>query len=317
MSAHEVGWVFRHSPATGAAFAVHLAIADSVNDQHEHEFWMRVNVLRAKARCSRASAQRAVTWLLDHEPPLLELCEGETRADASRPVRYRMLMPELPLMYDASRRRSGSHHDAPRGERVSRDATGGASPRDGEVSHHATGGASPRDPLTIATDRKTDRNANTTAASADDGGRLDVVETLCNMLADAISLHRGSIVNGEPQWGPRPRITKAWHQSMRLLIERGPLHVDKPEPVAPERVLQAIKVVFNDLAEPQGRDNFCWADQIQSATALRDHWMQLREAARRTTRTRQSAGATAVDRAAARLNGGTRTRQPLGLLPGD
>lgn len=63
MSADATGHVFRCSPFDGATFACHLAIGDSVNDQHHNEFFMSVGNLAKKARVSRASAQRALRKL--------------------------------------------------------------------------------------------------------------------------------------------------------------------------------------------------------------------------------------------------------------
>jgi hypothetical protein len=98
-----------------------------------------------------------------------------------------------------------------------------------------------------------------------------LVDELCAELADAIGNHRGGI--------RRPPVTKRWREDMRLLLERGPLHQDEPERVPPDRVRACIAVVFGELAEPQGASRFCWADQIRSAGALRDHWWQLYRAA--------------------------------------
>lgn len=97
------------------------------------------------------------------------------------------------------------------------------------------------------------------------------VDTLCRLLADRVQEH---------QEGKRPPITKAWERDMDLLLRRGPLHQDKPEALPPDRVARAIEALFTVLAE-RGRDGFCWADQIRSPGALRDHWLQLATAVRR------------------------------------
>lgn len=105
MSAEATGWVYRHSPYTGAGFSVHLAIADSVNDQHDNEFWMATGNLAVKARISRSTATTAVAVLVGDgylerlDPP------GEP-ARQGRPVRYRFLMPDTaPNVYEPSARR--------------------------------------------------------------------------------------------------------------------------------------------------------------------------------------------------------------------
>jgi len=84
-----MGWVFRHSPYKGAAFVVHLAIADSVNDQNDNEFWMSQARLCEKARTSHATTERAVKALRDDG--LLTLLEDNSTA--GKPCRYRFEMP--------------------------------------------------------------------------------------------------------------------------------------------------------------------------------------------------------------------------------
>ncbi len=90
MSAECVGWVYRYSPARGAKMLVHLAIADSANDQYGYELWMRQAWLADKARVSRRAARDALQWLTDQG--LLLLVEpGKT---LGKPNRYRFLMPD-------------------------------------------------------------------------------------------------------------------------------------------------------------------------------------------------------------------------------
>lgn len=96
MSAECTGWVFRHSPAKGAAFAVHLAAADSANDQHDYELWMRQHRLADKARVSRRAVTDALAWLCEHG--LLELLESGAQSGSAN--RYRFLMPDLPVLFD-------------------------------------------------------------------------------------------------------------------------------------------------------------------------------------------------------------------------
>ena len=112
MSSEAIGYVFAYSPTKGATFACHLAIADSVNDQHGNEFWMSVTNLARKARCSRDAARKALRALegcdgsgerIDGAPVLLEVLEerlGET-------TRYRFLMPDLPRLSGATPSRQG------------------------------------------------------------------------------------------------------------------------------------------------------------------------------------------------------------------
>jgi hypothetical protein len=97
-----------------------------------------------------------------------------------------------------------------------------------------------------------------------------VIEDLCRCLAGAVEAHRD---------GDRPRITAKWRTDMDLLLRRGPTDLD-PAPVDPEKVRTAIRVVFTQLATPDSKSGFCWANQVRSPGALRDHWTQLRQAAR-------------------------------------
>lgn len=80
MSAEATGHVFRCSPFTGSTFLVHLAIADSVNDQHHNEFFMAVGNLASKARVTRKTAQVALRKLENAGCiTLLQKERGETR----------------------------------------------------------------------------------------------------------------------------------------------------------------------------------------------------------------------------------------------
>ncbi len=115
----------------------------------------------------------------------------------------------------------------------------------------------------------------------------DVV-ALCDHLADRIAQLQG---------GARPEITNRWRDQMRLLIERGPLHRERPEAMTPGKIRATIDCIFDDLAEPEGNSTFCWADQIRSVHALRDHWDQMKRAARKTLRTRHGRSAAAIDAA--------------------
>ncbi len=94
---------------------------------------------------------------------------------------------------------------------------------------------------------------------------------LCRLLADAVEQHRGT----------RPTVSSRWTKDMGLLLRKGPKGVDGSPPTV-EVVEQMIVGVFTRLNEPQAK-GFCWADQIRSAGALRDHWDQLSLALKRNT----------------------------------
>ena len=46
-------------------------------------------------------------------------------------------------------------------------------------------------------------------------------------------------------------------------------------PPNPEQVRALMDYLFDHLNEANGKDGFCWADQIRSAAALREHWSQI------------------------------------------
>jgi len=95
MSAEAVGFVYRHSPYTGATFAVHLAIADTVSDQFDNQFWMSTKNLADKTRTTRRTVQKAID----------QLCEDRyiyrTReATQHYPATYQFLFPAVDIVYE-------------------------------------------------------------------------------------------------------------------------------------------------------------------------------------------------------------------------
>ena len=102
---------------------------------------------------------------------------------------------------------------------------------------------------------------------------------LCELLADRISRYN-------EDESTRPPLTQRWFKDMDLLLRRGPLHRAKPEPMPAERIERAIEFTFASLADPNHK-GFCWAAQIRSPHALRDHWQQLIDAGRRAVRAEQ------------------------------
>lgn len=98
-----MGWVFRHSPCKGATFQVHLAVADSVNDQHGNELWMAVGTLADKARVTRGTAIKAVGALVaDGYLTALEPAVDDEGRPTGRPGRYRFEFPDdAPVEYES------------------------------------------------------------------------------------------------------------------------------------------------------------------------------------------------------------------------
>lgn len=103
MSAEATGWVWRHSHYRGAPLLVHLAIADSVNDQHGNELWMSLTNLARKARVSRSTAVEAVAGLV--AAGYLEVLEDHRTDRAGKPTRYLFLYPDASAVWDSRRRR--------------------------------------------------------------------------------------------------------------------------------------------------------------------------------------------------------------------
>ena len=142
-----------------------------------------------------------------------------------------------------------------------------------------------------------------TTVKNDGPSHSDAVHALCELLADRVAALRH---------GARPAITARWLNDMRLLVERGPLHRDTPEATDPRKIETTIRFIFDEMAEPEGRGAFCWADQIRSPHALRDHWYQMARAAENKLRARRSPTAAILDR----MNPGAgSTPLPVHLLP--
>lgn len=108
MSSEAVGWVFRYSPYAGPTFAVHVAVADSVNDQYANEFWMILARLAVKARVSRRSAAGAMTTLAA-EGFVAPLEDADVARAQQRGRRYRFLFPRVAVVYE-TRPSAGAAH---------------------------------------------------------------------------------------------------------------------------------------------------------------------------------------------------------------
>ena len=78
---------------SGVPFAVHLAIADTVNDMHGNEVWLAQETLAVKARCNRRTVRTALAALIN-AGYLAEL-DGVPIGGGGRPVRrFRFVMPD-------------------------------------------------------------------------------------------------------------------------------------------------------------------------------------------------------------------------------
>jgi hypothetical protein len=95
MSAEAMGYVFRHSPYKGAAFMVHLAIADSVNDQNGNKFWMSLGKLAAKCRSTRQTTSSIMDQLCA-DGWLMEL-----KREPGRTVLYQFVFVDAAVVYES------------------------------------------------------------------------------------------------------------------------------------------------------------------------------------------------------------------------
>lgn len=167
MSVGAQNYVLRFSPYTGVRYAVHLAIADSVNDEHHREFWMAVGKLARKARVTRSAASKALAEL--EGAGFLDCIER----NRNTPSRYRFLQPPAPMVYDPDQRGG-----VPAGVSTEHTAQVGVSTEHSAVSSGDTVG--------VSTDRtnpiepKPEPN-ETLAATSSPRRRDEVWEVLCEI----------------------------------------------------------------------------------------------------------------------------------------
>lgn len=95
MSDQGRAYVWKHSPYKGALFTIHVALGDVANDLHDNRLWMKAGVLASKARTTRQTVVEALSRM--SEDGFLERLSPETRQH--RPVEYRFLMPEVPVVF--------------------------------------------------------------------------------------------------------------------------------------------------------------------------------------------------------------------------
>lgn len=92
-------WVFDHSPYTLAARLVHLAIADVVNDDHDHRVFIGDAKIGAKAMVSRGTVVRIKGLMVTDG--YLEVLDAATGPGKFK--EYRFLMPETNVTQDGTR----------------------------------------------------------------------------------------------------------------------------------------------------------------------------------------------------------------------
>lgn len=149
MSAEAIAHVYRFGPQDRTLHALLLAIADSVNDQYDHELWTSQSTLAKKSRLSRATVWRALGELI-----ALGWIE-EVDADASARgqdhgtgtiVRYRFLFDDERQVVFETRGRKAKKPAEPVAERDTPPAPApvaerdrGVAERDTPLFHAATG----------------------------------------------------------------------------------------------------------------------------------------------------------------------------------
>jgi len=115
VSATAEGYVWEHSPYTGATFLVHLALGDIANDAHGNEIFAGHQGLALKCRVQRETVTRAIRRLVEDEF-LYEF--PDQHSAPGKPVRYRFLTPDRPVVFAWRTRDERSRDDT---ERVTRD----------------------------------------------------------------------------------------------------------------------------------------------------------------------------------------------------
>lgn len=238
MSADATGWVFRHSPFNGITFAVHLAMADSVNDLHANEFWMSQERLATKARTTRKTARAALEALIA-EKFLAELPGKSTDHGGSPVRRFRFLFPDHPVVYET--------RWAPPSP------VGTDDPLDpvpvGNPSHPSGYSGSSQWVPTTHKPKEPKESTQVKASEVSDAALL------CQEFADQIA-SRGN---------KRPAVTKAWEDEMDRL-----LRLDHRELDHVRRVLKWL----NAGADPPA---LFWRPNVRSPAKLREKWDQMAE----------------------------------------
>lgn len=271
--------VWRYSKSRGTERLVLLALADEASDEGEVSAYRRSQAwLARKVNVTTVETIRKACRALESLGELETTEAGTGRS----PSNYLITLPGLTRPEPATTG-GGKADRAPNNQRGGPPTTGGATPQPPEGAEPNLSLAK-RDPVLSHSNPLPAVPAGALALGVD----AHTVESLCGHLALRVFQHRGS--------RGLPVVTKKWEKDMELLIRRGPLHIVDAQPVPPDRVHHAIDFVFDNLAEPDGRRNFCWADQVRSPHALRDHWAQIYEAGRKLTLSGKSRGARVLDR---------------------
>jgi len=153
MSAEATGWVWRHSPYVGVAFAIHLALADSANDQHGYRLFARKQWTADKARTTRKTVREVMGQMV--ADGMLEVLVVRH----AHPTEYRLLLPQVEPMWtpnagvpraDTNPSHGGTSGSTMTERQVPPDGTTGSTETEGRQKVEETPPTPPREPATTA-----------------------------------------------------------------------------------------------------------------------------------------------------------------------
>jgi len=164
MSNDAAGHVTRFSPYKRSEHAVLVAIADTVNDLNNNEFWMRAKVLAAKSRVSIGTVRKALRTYCD-DGWLVQLTANK---DTGGPSRYRFVFDDSRAVVFESR----EYHERQPDGRVKREGGRSDDPLEGgrseqRVTHPVATGYPPSSNGVTSDARHNSIELNTTQPTTD------------------------------------------------------------------------------------------------------------------------------------------------------
>ena len=276
MSAEATGWVFKHSPYSGAALLVHIALADAANDLNANEIWARQQYLADKARVTRQTVNRALAQMLDDG--LLLLLEDHS-ADG-QPNRYLFVIDHtVEQVFDPQGGVARGDRGVAVDDRgVSREATPGVARGDTEPKENPRGepkvnlslvAADADDDLSTVVDDAVDSPTSDAAAE-----RWGQARDLCEFFVDVIV--RSSVPGTKP-----PTVTRAWVRDMELM-----LRVDKRDPEAVRRAIMWAHE--GDGSHGNGNGWAGWGAVVRCPAKLRQQFDRMAQQAKNLRQRQQS-----------------------------
>ena len=235
MSIKVMEWVWNHSSARDGQLLVLLAIADNANHEGENAF-PSIAELSRKSRLSQRGVRYALRGLEEAGCIVTSAQAGPGGCN-----RYRVVMDPAEIAAPPA------------------DIAGGQVLQGGNLRHEGGQSATPPllqiAPVTVIEPTTNRKNISSPVADAPADPARDDVERICQHLAERI------VGNGSRP----PRITKAWRDAARLLIDKD------------ERTEDQIHAAI-DWCQNDG----FWKGNVLSMPKLREKYDQLRLAAQRT-----------------------------------